>query len=308
VLGRARRTLEPGFHFLLPLVHFVRKTPVRSITLDLPKQRVTTLDGLVYEVDASVVYRVDDAILALTHVDNLRKGALVVLAMAVQEVVSRHTRQALQERRSLDEAFTTGAQEKLSPWGVHVEQAGFTTIAPSRRTLRLTQLRQLVEERERMMDEYRLHGLSPELALVLLGSHRHLVGHAQARYRRHHRRAGAHRAVVVQTVPLLIAFSASDSSAAAHDIVVYESITEHALRGRPVELQVGDKVRWRMACRRRIDKIVVQKGAPMGVHPVREDATMVEISGLKQGEAFLLLRNNQAGAETFRIKVTDGAV
>src|ERR1700731_4916877 len=58
VLGRARRTLEPGFHFLLPLVHFVRKTPVRSITLDLPKQRVTTLDGLVYEVDASVVYRV----------------------------------------------------------------------------------------------------------------------------------------------------------------------------------------------------------------------------------------------------------
>jgi hypothetical protein len=306
VFGRARRTLEPGFHFLLPLVHFVRKTPVRSITLDLPKQRVTTVDGLVYDVEANVVYHVDDAILALTHVDNLRKASLVVLAMAVQQVVRRRTRQALQERRSLDEEFTPLAQEKLSAWGVKVEQAGFTTIAPTRKTLRLTQLRQLVEERDRMLQEYRRHGLTPELALVLLGSHRQLVGHARARYRRHHRKPGAHRAAVVQTVALVVAFSASDASAAAFDTVIYESIAEQAFRGRPVELQVGEKVRWRMTCRRRIDKIVLQKGAPMSVQPVREDATLVEITALKQGETVLVLRNNLAGAETIRITVTNG--
>jgi hypothetical protein len=316
VFGRARRTLPPGFHFLLPLVHFVRKTPVRSITLELSKQRVTTLDGLVYDVDANVVYHVDDAILALTHVANLRRGSLVVLAMAVQEVLSRHSRQALQERQLLDEEFTTQAQVKLSPWGVKVEQAGFTTIAPTRRTLRLTQLRQLVEERQRMLEEYYRHGLTPELALVLLGSHRHLVSHAQARYRRHRRTGGVRRPPVVQTVPLLFAFGGSDvnaaafggsdTSAAAFETVMYESTSEQAVRGRPLELQIGEKVRWRMVCQRRIDKIVLQKGAPMQVQPVREDATMVEITAIKAGEAVLLLRNNQAGAEMVRITVTGG--
>ena len=304
VFGRARRTLPPGFHFLLPLVHFVRKTPVRSITLELSKQRVTTLDGLVYDVDANVVYRIDDAILALTHVDNLRRGALVVLAMAVQEVLSRHSRQALQERQALDDEFTVQAQARLSPWGVKVEQAGFTTIAPTRRTLRLTQLRQLVEERQRMLEVYYQQGLTPELALVLLGSHRHLVSHAQARYRRFRRKGGARRPPVVQIVPLLFAFSTTDVNAATYETVMYESTSEQAVRGPPLELQVGEKVHWRMACRRRIDKIVVQKGAVIGVQPVREDDTLVEIIALKPGEALLLLRNNQAVPETVRMTVT----
>jgi hypothetical protein len=307
VFGRARRTLQPGFHFLLPLVHLVRKTPVRSITLELPKQRVTTLDGLVYDVDANVVYRVDDAILALTHVDNLKRGSLVVLAMAVQEVLSRHNPKALQQPQSLDEEFTVQAQQKLGPWGVKVEQAGFTTIAPTRRTLRLTQLRQLVEERQRMLEEYCGYGLAPELALALLGSHRNLAGHAHVRYRRYHRRPGARRPTVVQTVPLLMAFSATYPSEAAYDTVIYASTSEQAIRGRPLELQVGDKVRWRMSCRRRIDKVVLQMAAPMQVQPVREDATTIEITALKPGETVLLLRNNQAGPETVRITVTGGS-
>jgi hypothetical protein len=308
VFGRAKRTLPPGFHFLLPLVHFVRKTPMRSITLELSKQRVTTADGLVYDVDANVVYRIDDAILALTHVDNLKKASLVVLAMAVQEVVVRHTRQALQERRSLDEAFTIAAQEKLSPWGVRVEQAGFTTVAPTRKTLRLTQLRQLVEERQRMLDDYRRHGLSPELAVVLLGSHRQLVGRAQGRYRRRNRGLGANRAAVVQIVPVVIALSGGDASAGAQDTVIYESVSEPALRGRVLELQIGEQVRYRMSCRRRVDKIILQRGAPVEVQPFRDDPSIVEITALKEGETVCLLRNNRAGAETVRIKVTRDAV
>src|SRR5437879_5166983 len=47
VFGRVRKELEPGFHPLLPMVMAVRQTPVRSITLDLPRQRLTSADGLV---------------------------------------------------------------------------------------------------------------------------------------------------------------------------------------------------------------------------------------------------------------------
>src|SRR5262245_32116119 len=50
--GRAKKVLEPGFHPLIPIVQQVRQTPIRSVTLDLPRQRVTTRAGLVYEVDS----------------------------------------------------------------------------------------------------------------------------------------------------------------------------------------------------------------------------------------------------------------
>src|SRR5687767_4993025 len=44
--GRAKKVLEPGFHPLIPIVQTVRHTPIRSVTLDLPRQRVATGDGL----------------------------------------------------------------------------------------------------------------------------------------------------------------------------------------------------------------------------------------------------------------------
>src|SRR5438445_9955353 len=67
--GRTRKVLEPGFHPHIPLLHKVKDTPIRSVTLDLPRQRVSTGDGLVYDVDATLIYRVDDPVKALTAVD-----------------------------------------------------------------------------------------------------------------------------------------------------------------------------------------------------------------------------------------------
>ena len=63
--GRARRTLAPGFHPLIPFLQRVRRLPTRSRTLDMPAQRVVTLEGLVYHVDANLVYRVIDVRKAL---------------------------------------------------------------------------------------------------------------------------------------------------------------------------------------------------------------------------------------------------
>ena len=48
--GRVVKELEPGFHWLVPLMHTARKTAVRSVTMVLPNQKVMTADGLVYDV------------------------------------------------------------------------------------------------------------------------------------------------------------------------------------------------------------------------------------------------------------------
>jgi regulator of protease activity HflC (stomatin/prohibitin superfamily) len=181
--GRVRKTLEPGFHPLIPIVHAVRKVPTRSITRDLPRQRVTTADGLVYDVDSTVVYRAADPVAALTRVDDLARGVEAVLALALQEVVRRQTRQTVVDRKTVEPELAELAGRRLEPWGVVLEQAGLTTIAPTRETLRLTQLRLLAAERLRVIARFSEAGLPTATALALIGSPRKVMGKSAARYR-----------------------------------------------------------------------------------------------------------------------------
>jgi regulator of protease activity HflC (stomatin/prohibitin superfamily) len=189
VFGRVREELGPGFHFLVPFVTAARTIPVRSVTLDLPRQRITTADGLVYDVQANIVYRVADPKLALTQIDNLRHGIEAKLPLIVEDLLRSQTRAGILDFTSLEAELGARAEAALQRWGVTVEQAGFKSIAPTHKTLRLTQLLLLGAERERVVLELLAHGVTVNAALALMGADRRLVGHATARYHALHRPA-----------------------------------------------------------------------------------------------------------------------
>lgn len=189
VFGRVRKELEPGFHPLLPLVMTARTTPVRSVTLHLPRQRLTTADDLVYDVQANIVYRVADPKLALTQIDNLCNGVEAMLSLIVADLLRGLTRAAMLDFKALETELIARAEQKLRRWGVTLEHAGFENIAPTKKTLHLTQLVALSDERARVRQELITEGVSMNAAAALLGADRRLVGHATARYRAWHRPA-----------------------------------------------------------------------------------------------------------------------
>lgn len=190
-LGRVRQVLEPGFHPLLPWVHQVRKVHTRSHTIDVPRQRATTCDGFVYDLDVNVVYTISDPVKATVQVDALTPGITVLAAVAAQELVRTRTRRDLREREDLDEALVDALTERLEAWGARLDRAGFTSLAPTAETLRLTQLAAKVREREVVLAHLLAAGLRRRAAVALLGADRRLVGRAQRRYRA---RPGAARA------------------------------------------------------------------------------------------------------------------
>src|SRR5204862_46362 len=73
--------------------------------------------------------------------------------------------------------------------GLTVEQAGLSTIAPTRRTVRLTQLTARVSERARLLLDQCAAGVEPTLAAALVAAGPAPRGHSAARYHRHHRAA-----------------------------------------------------------------------------------------------------------------------
>jgi len=167
--GRAVREVGPGFYPLIPFLQVIRMLPTRSRTLELPEQRVTTLDGLVYQVDVNLVYRVVDIRKALIQIDDLERGMLQVLGLAVQEVLRARSRTELYASEALDADLSHWMARQLEPWGVVVEHAGFPTIHPSAETTKVTQLEALGSERAAVFSRLRARGADGQSALALLG-------------------------------------------------------------------------------------------------------------------------------------------
>lgn len=165
--GRAKRVLAPGFHLLVPFLQVARIMPTRSRTMDLPKQVVQTVDGLVYQVDANLVYRIDDVRKAIVQVDDVETGLSQILGLMVQDVLRGLARDQLHVGEEIDAALSARIAELAAPWGVVVERAGITSLAPSRVTLRLTQLSARVDERERLLERLTESGLAPRPARPL---------------------------------------------------------------------------------------------------------------------------------------------
>lgn len=184
--GRAKKVLEPGFHPLIPIVQSVRHTPIRSVTLDLPRQRVTTSDGLVYDIDTTIVYRVDDPIQAAVAIDDVRQGVTTLMPLLVHDLLREQTRVSLGARELLDQELTQRARDLLRRWGLAVETAGISTIAPTRPTVRLSQLGARVAERLHLYRSVRAQGVAPTVAAALTSAVAPPQAKPRARYRRHH--------------------------------------------------------------------------------------------------------------------------
>lgn len=173
--GRARSVIGPGFRLLIPFLQIIQIVPTRHRTLHLPAQRVTTKDGLVYFVDANLVYRVVDVRKALIEIDDLVKGMTQALGLGVQAVLRQCDRADLRAGPDLDLALSEDLGRRLEMWGVEVIRAGFITITPSPESLRVTQIAARIGARRQALEYCESAGLSRERALALLGTRARLL-------------------------------------------------------------------------------------------------------------------------------------
>jgi len=167
--GRADKLLTPGFHLLFPFLQQAETIATRSRTLDLPAQRVVTVEGLVLDADANLVFRVVNVRKALIQIDDLDKGMHQMLGLGAQEVLRAATRDDLRQVNELEARLAANLARRLAQWGVKVERAAFPSLAPSNETLRLTQLKQTVGEKQRMLELIE-SGCPRGIGLSLLGT------------------------------------------------------------------------------------------------------------------------------------------
>jgi regulator of protease activity HflC (stomatin/prohibitin superfamily) len=132
-LGKPQGVMEPGLHFLVPLIEHVRyRHDMREQVLDIPGQGCITRDNIQVWVDGDVYFKVTDPLKASYGIADYVDG-LVNLAMTTMrsEIGKLDLDTAFAEREKINATIVKEIDEASDPWGVKVMRYEVETVQPS---------------------------------------------------------------------------------------------------------------------------------------------------------------------------------
>ncbi|XP_028411060.1 mechanosensory protein 2-like [Dendronephthya gigantea] len=113
----------PGLFFILPCIDSYQKVDLRVVSFDVPPQEILTKDSVTVAVDAVVYYKIYNATMSVTNVENASNSTRLLAQTTLRNVLgTRSLSEILSERETISHAIQTNLDEPTDPWGVRVER------------------------------------------------------------------------------------------------------------------------------------------------------------------------------------------
>ncbi len=149
-LGKYSRTLNAGFHILLPFLDRVAyKHSLKEVAVDVPPQMCITRDNIAVEVDGVLYLQVVDPIKASYGIENFLFASTQLSQTTMRSEIGKlELDRTFEEREAINHAIIAAVDKASDPWGVKITRYEIKNIHPPE-TVREALEKQMRAEREK---------------------------------------------------------------------------------------------------------------------------------------------------------------
>lgn len=149
-LGKYSRTLEAGFHVLIPFLDRIAyKHSLKEVALDVPSQMCITQDNIAIEIDGVLYLQVLDAKKASYGIENYLYASTQLAQTTLRSEIGKlELDRTFEERDAINANIIEALDKAADPWGLKITRYEIANIAPPQ-SVRDALEKQMRAERER---------------------------------------------------------------------------------------------------------------------------------------------------------------
>lgn len=131
-LGKFDRILQPGWHFMIPFVDFVRrKISTKQQIMDVPPQSVITKDNVRISVDNVIFFKLMNANDAVYNIEDYRSGIVYSATTNVRNIIGNMSLdEVLSGRDRINQDLLTIMDEVTDAYGIKILSVEIKNIIP----------------------------------------------------------------------------------------------------------------------------------------------------------------------------------
>jgi regulator of protease activity HflC (stomatin/prohibitin superfamily) len=120
-LGRCTGQRGPGLILLVPLFERMVRVTLRTITMEIPSQKIITKDNVSIDIAAVAYYHVVDSQKSVIAIENVHSAVNQIAQTTVRNVVGQFSLdQLLAQTAKINEQIQSVIDTHTEPWGVQV--------------------------------------------------------------------------------------------------------------------------------------------------------------------------------------------
>jgi regulator of protease activity HflC (stomatin/prohibitin superfamily) len=179
--GKYHKTLEAGFHVLVPLVHRVAyKHSLKEQVIDVAPQLCITNDNVQVEVDGILYLKVVDPVKASYGIENYRFATSQLAQTTMRSEMGKiELDRSFSERDMLNSSIVQAVDEASDPWGIKVTRYEIRDITPSL-TVQEAMEKQVRAEREKRAEILLSEGDREAVINISLGHKQEAINTSKA--------------------------------------------------------------------------------------------------------------------------------
>ena len=129
-LGRCTGVRGPGLIILIPILEKMTRTVLRTVTMDIPSQKIITKDNVSIDIAAVAYYHIVDPMKSVVGIEDVNKAVNQISQTTVRNVVGQfNLDQLLSQTVDINAQIKNVIDEHTEPWGAQVTAVEIKDIA-----------------------------------------------------------------------------------------------------------------------------------------------------------------------------------